>query len=150
MNDDVVGKPIEILLVEDNPGDIRLTQEAFKEAKVRNRLSVVTDGEMAMEFLHKTGKFMDAPRPDIILLDLNLPKRDGREVLSLIKQDPDLRCIPVIVLTTSKAEMDILKAYNLNANCYIEKPMEFYSFTKTLQSIGNFWLIFAKLPEAQE
>jgi two-component system, chemotaxis family, response regulator Rcp1 len=138
--------PIEILLVEDNPADVRLTIEALKEAKVANRLSVVKDGVGAMEFLQQKGSYADAPRPDLILLDLNLPRKDGREVLAEIKADPSHKRIPVVVLTTSHAEEDILKAYDLHANCYITKPVDFEQFMKVVQSIENFWLAVVKLP----
>ncbi len=141
------GNPVEILLVEDNPGDVRLTQEALKEAKVRNNLYVVGDGEKALAFLHQEGEFKDAPRPDIILLDLNLPKKNGQEVLAEIKSDPSLRRIPVVILTTSKAEEDILRSYDLHANCYITKPVDFEQFIKVVQSIEEFWLTVVKLPD---
>jgi chemotaxis family two-component system response regulator Rcp1 len=143
-----VGRPIEILLVEDNPGDIRLTQEAFRDGKVANNMSVVTDGVEAMMFLHQENKYGDAPRPDIILLDLNLPKKDGREVLAELKQDPGLRRIPVIVLTTSEAEQDILNSYDMHANCYITKPIDLEEFIKLVEGIGGFWLMVVKLPPA--
>ena len=140
------GRPVKILLVEDNPGDVRLTQEAFKENKVRNSLSVVEDGLEAMAFLHRAGKYTEAPRPDLILLDLNLPKKDGREVLAEIKEDPKLKSIPVVVLTTSKAEEDIIKSYNLHANCYITKPVDLEQFITVVKSIEDFWLTVVKLP----
>lgn len=143
-----VGRPIEILLVEDNPGDIRLTQEAFRDGKVANNMSVVTDGDEAMTFLRHEGEYAEAPRPDIILLDLNLPKKDGREVLAELKQDPNLRRIPVIVLTTSKAEQDILNSYDMHANCYITKPIDLEEFIKLVEGIGGFWLMVVKLPPA--
>lgn len=146
MNGKSFGTPIEILLVEDNPGDVRLTKESFKEAKVRNKLDVVEDGVEAMAFLRREGKYGDAPRPDLILLDLNLPKKDGREVLGEIKTDEDLRRIPVVVLTVSKADEDILKAYNLNANCYITKPIGLKQFIKVVKTIEEFWLTIVKLP----
>jgi len=139
-------RPIEILLVEDNPGDIRLTIESFKEGKVLNKLNVVKDGVEAMEFLHKQGKFSKAVRPDLILLDLNLPKKDGREVLAEIKGDLGLRCIPVIILTTSKSEQDILETYDLHANCYITKPIDLSQFIKVIQSVEDFWLTVVNLP----
>jgi chemotaxis family two-component system response regulator Rcp1 len=142
------GRPIEILLVEDNPGDIRLTQEAFRDGKVANNMSVVTDGDEAMTFLRHEGEYSEAPRPDIILLDLNLPKKDGREVLAELKQDPNLRRIPVIVLTTSKAEQDILNSYDMHANCYITKPIDLEEFIKLVEGIGGFWLMVVKLPPA--
>ncbi|MFC2071828.1 response regulator [Chloroflexota bacterium] len=140
------GRPIKILLVEDNPGDVRLTQEAFKENKVGNSLSIVEDGLEAMNFLHQVGKYADVPRPDLILLDLNLPKKDGREVLGEIKEDPNLKSIPVVVLTTSKAEEDIIKSYNLHANCYITKPVDLEQFMTVVKSIEDFWLTIVKLP----
>jgi CheY-like chemotaxis protein len=139
-------KQIEILLVEDNEGDIGLVEEVFQEAKIRNNLYVAEDGEEAMLFLHKEGKFSDVPRPDIILLDLNLPRKDGREVLKEIKEDDSLKRIPVVVLTTSKAEEDILKSYNLHANSYITKPVDFNQFIKVIKSIEDFWLDVVKLP----
>ncbi len=141
------GNPVEILLVEDNPGDVRLTREALKEAKVRNNLYVVGDGEKALAFLHQEGEFKDAPRPDIIMLDLNLPKKNGQEVLAEIKSDPSLRRIPVVILTTSKAEEDILRSYDLHANCYITKPVDFEQFIKVVQSIEEFWLTVVRLPD---
>jgi CheY-like chemotaxis protein len=140
------GKLIEILLVEDNPGDVRLTQEAFKEGKVRNNLSVVNDGIEALTYLRQEGQYANALRPDVILLDLNLPKKDGREVLAEIKQDLNLRRIPVVILTTSEAEQDILKTYNLHANCYITKPVDLERFIKVVKSIESFWLSVVKLP----
>jgi len=142
----VVGKPIDILLVEDNPGDVRLTQEAFKDGKVRNNLFVVSDGLEALEFLHREGEYADVPRPDLILLDLNLPKKDGREVLEEIKAELDLRRIPVVILTTSKADEDILRTYDLHANCYIPKPVDLDEFMTVIRSIENFWLTVVKLP----
>lgn len=147
MSTQTVGRPIEILLVEDNPGDVRLTQEALKEDKVHNNLHVVGDGMEALAWLRREGKFAETPRPDIILLDLNLPKKDGREVLSDIKTDVELRRIPVVVLTTSRAEEDVLKAYDFNANCYITKPVDLEQFIKVVQSIKEFWLTIVKLPE---
>ncbi|MCI0506656.1 MAG: response regulator [Gammaproteobacteria bacterium] len=137
---------IEILLVEDNPADVRLTREALKEAKVRNQLYVVEDGVAAMEFLMRKGKYADVPRPDLILLDLNLPKKDGREVLQEIKQDPSLKRIPVVVLTTSQAEEDIVRTYNLHANCYVTKPVDLDQFITIVKSIEDFWLTIVKLP----
>jgi two-component system, chemotaxis family, response regulator Rcp1 len=139
-------KAIDILLVEDNPGDVRLTQEALKEGKVKNKLHVVYDGVEAMEFLHRQGKYEKAPRPDLILLDLNLPKMDGRQVLAEIKTDDELKRIPVVILTMSKAEEDIVKTYNLHANCYITKPVELDQFIKVVQSVEDFWLAIVKLP----
>ncbi|HHT9134100.1 MAG TPA: response regulator [Candidatus Avalokitesvara rifleensis] len=140
------GRPIEILLVEDSLGDVRLTQEAFKEGKVLNRLSVVNDGVEAMAFLRRNGKYKDAPRPGLILLDLNMPKKDGREVLAEIKSDEQLKCIPVVILTVSKAEQDIFKTYNLYANCYITKPVDLAQFMKVVRTIEEFWLTIVKLP----
>lgn len=137
---------IHILLVEDNPGDIRLTKEVLKEGKIRNTLSVVMDGEEAILFLKRQGKYKDVKLPDIILLDLNLPKKDGRQVLSEIKTDPELMLIPVIVLTTSSAEKDILNMYAIHANCYITKPVDFDQFINVVRSIENFWLNIVKLP----
>ena len=139
-------KPVEILLVEDSPGDVRLTMEALKEAKVLNNLSVAADGIEALAFLKHEGAFAKAPRPDVVLLDLNLPKKDGREVLAEIKADPNLRRIPVVVLTTSRAEEDIIRAYDLHANCYITKPVDFKQFLEVVQSIEDFWLTVVKLP----
>ena len=141
-----MGKPIEILLVEDNPGDSRLAQEALKDAKVHNNVSLVEDGVEAMAFLRKEGKYANAPRPDVILLDLNLPKKDGREVLAEIKIDEDLKRIPVVILTVSKDEEDILKTYNLHANCYITKPIDLEQFIKVVRTIEDFWLTIVKLP----
>lgn len=137
---------IEILLVEDDPGDIRLTKEALKESKLRNNLHVVEDGVEAMEFLHQKGRFKDAPRPDIILLDLNLPRKDGREVLEEVKEDENLRRIPVVVLTTSEADEDILTSYNLHANCYITKPVDMNQFVQIVKTIEGFWFSIVKLP----
>ena len=142
-------RPVEILLVEDNPGDVRLTQEIFKEGKLGNRLSVVTDGEEALAFLRRQGRYAAATRPDIILLDLNLPKKDGREVLAELKADPELKRIPVVILTTSKAEQDILRAYDLHANCYINKPVDLEEFLRVVKVIEEFWLEIVKLPQAE-
>jgi two-component system, chemotaxis family, response regulator Rcp1 len=136
-----------ILLVEDNPGDVRLTLEALKEGKILNEISVAEDGVEAIAYLRRAGKYAQAPRPDIILLDLNLPKKDGREVLEEIKADANLRTIPVVVLTTSAAERDILRAYNLHANCYITKPVDLEQFMRVVQSIEDFWLTIVKLPQ---
>jgi CheY-like chemotaxis protein len=138
--------PIEILLVEDNPGDVRLTREALKEGKVYSNLHTVKDGVEAMEFLRRRGKYQDVPRPDIILLDLNLPKKDGREVLEEIKTDSDLKRIPVVVLTTSKAEEDVLRTYNLHANCYVTKPVDLEKFMIVVKTIDVFWLTVVTLP----
>ena len=144
-----IGKSIEILLIEDNPGDVRLTQEAFREAKVRNKLHVVGDGVDAMAFLRREGKYADAPRPDLILLDLNMPKKDGREVLAEIKTEEDLRRIPVVILTISKAEEDIIKSYDLHANCYITKPVDLEQFLKVVKAVEDFWLTIVKLPKSE-
>ncbi|MEJ2366626.1 MAG: response regulator [Deltaproteobacteria bacterium] len=141
------GKPIEILLVEDNPGDVRLTKEVLMEGKVRNNLQTVGDGVEAMAFLRKENNYAEAPRPDLILLDLNLPKKDGREVLQEIKADHQLRTIPVVVLTTSAADEDILRSYDLSANCYITKPVDLYQFIKVIRSIEAFWLTIVSLPK---
>lgn len=140
------GNTIEILLVEDNPADVRLTIEAFKDSKITNHVSVVNDGEEAMDFLHKRGKYADEIRPDLILLDLNLPKKDGREVLSEIKADPGLKTIPVIVLTTSDADQDVWKAYDAGVNSYITKPLNLEQFIRICHSIKDFWLMIVKLP----
>ncbi len=139
-------RPVEILLVEDNPGDIRLTKEAMKEAKIINNLNVVEDGVEALAYLRKKGKFKDANRPDMILLDINLPKKNGREVLAEIKQDKNLKQIPVIILTVSKAEEDIIKTYELHANCFITKPVDMDQFIKVVKSIEDFWFSIVKLP----
>ena len=139
-------RPIEILLVEDNPGDVRLTVEALKEGKVRNRLNVASDGVEALAFLRREDRFRDAPRPDLILLDLNLPRKDGREVLAVIKDDPRLRRIPVVVLTTSKAEEDVLNSYDLHASCYVTKPVDLDQFMNVIRSIDDFWLSVVRLP----
>ena len=137
---------IQILLVEDNPGDVRLTQEALRGAKVANDLQVVGDGEEAIEYLRRRGRYVDAPRPDIVLLDLNLPRLDGREVLMDIKSDPDLAKIPIIILTSSTAERDIHSAYELHANCYISKPVDFTEFIEAVRSLEGFWLRIVRLP----
>jgi two-component system, chemotaxis family, response regulator Rcp1 len=137
---------IEVLLVEDSPGDVRLTREAFKDAKVHINLHIASDGAEAMAFLGREGQHANAPRPDLILLDLNLPKKDGREVLEEIKESPALKCIPVVILTTSASEEDILRSYTLHANCYITKPVDLDGFLKVVKSIDNFWLTVVKLP----
>ncbi|HNV07125.1 MAG TPA: response regulator [Dokdonella sp.] len=137
---------VEILLVEDNEGDIRLTREALKEGRIRNRLNVVSDGEQALRFLRREEEFAGMPRPDLVLLDLNLPRLDGREVLAAIKKDPDLKQIPVVVLTSSRADEDLLKAYDSHANCYISKPVGFEDFMQVIRSIENFWLTIVVLP----
>ena len=147
MGDEMMGKPVEILLVEDNPGDVRLALEVFKECKVRNNLHVVDDGVKAMEFLRHQGDYRQVPRPDLILLDLNLPRKDGREVLAEIKADENLKRIPVVVLTISNAEQDILKAYDLNANCFITKPVDLSQFVSVVKSIEDFWLSIVRLPK---
>jgi chemotaxis family two-component system response regulator Rcp1 len=139
-------KPVEMLLVEDNPGDARLAIEALKDAKVHNSLSWVQDGVEAMTFLRREGAYSEAPRPDVILLDLNLPKKDGREVLADVKADEDLRRIPVVILTVSGAEEDIVKTYNLHANCYIRKPIDLDQFMKVVKAIKDFWLSIVILP----
>jgi len=143
-NDNV--RPIEILLIEDNPGDADLAREALETSKLYNSLHVVGDGEEAMAFLQNQGEYADAPHPDLILLDLNLPKKDGREVLAEIKADDDLRRVPVVVLTTSSDEQDILKSYNLHANCYITKPIDLEQFIRVVQSIQDFWFSIVVLP----
>ena len=137
---------VDILLVEDNPGDVRLTKEALKDAKVLNEIYVAKDGVEAMEFLNKKGQFAEAPIPDMILLDLNLPRKDGREVLAEIKKDPKLKHIPVIVLTTSKADEDIIKTYNLHANAYITKPVDLNRFVEIIHALEEFWFTIVKLP----
>lgn len=141
-----MNEPIEILLIEDNPADVRLTQEAFLEARIHNNLHVVHDGVSAMAFIHQTAPHQHAPRPDLILLDLNLPKKDGREVLKEIKSDSDLRQIPVVILTTSEDEKDVLRSYDLHANAYLVKPIDVVKFVKMIHSLENFWLSIVKLP----
>jgi two-component system response regulator len=145
-NTEINAKPVEVLLVEDNPGDVRLTREALKDSKVLNKLHVVEDGEAALAFLRQEGAYANAPRPDLILLDLNMPRKDGREVLSIIKADENLKQIPVVILTTSDSEEDILKSYNLNANCYVTKPVDFEKFITVVKEIEEFWLTIVKLP----
>ena len=142
-------QPVEILLVEDNPGDVRLTREALRDGKIHTRLSVVSDGEEALDFLHRRGRFSNVPRPDLILLDLNLPRMSGQEVLAEIKQDQHLRRVPVVVLTSSEAEQDILASYDLNANCYITKPVDLTQFIRVVRSIEDFWLTVVKLPRSE-
>jgi len=144
--DNPSGKAIDILLVEDSPGDIRLAQEALKESKIRNKLFVVEDGVEAMAFLRRQGKHAEAPRPDLILLDLNLPRKSGREVLSEVKNDEDLKRIPVVVLTVSRDEEDIMRSYDNHANCYITKPLDFSQFMEITKSIEQFWLTIVMLP----
>ena len=146
MTDTHCGRLVEILLVEDNPGDVRLTQEVFKEAKILNHLNVVGDGVDAMAFLRREGGFADVVRPDIVLLDLNLPRKSGRDVLEEIKGDPALRNIPIVVLTTSRAEQDVLNAYEHHANCYITKPVGLEQFIDIVRSISQFWLSIVELP----
>ena len=143
-------RPIEILLVEDSPSDAEFTAEALKEAKVRNHLSLVEDGVQAMEFLRRQGRYTQAPRPDLIMLDLNLPRKDGLEVLAELKADDQLKLIPVVVLTTSRAEEDVLRAYQLHANCYITKPVDFQQFLNVLRSIESFWLFVVTLPPTKQ
>ena len=139
-------KIIDILLVEDNPGDARLAQEALKDSKVRNKLHIVYDGMDATDFLFLKNKYKDVPTPDLIILDLNLPKKDGREVLAEVKADNNLKRIPVVILTISKAEEDIIRSYNLHANCYITKPLDLDKFMEVVKSIEDFWLTIVKLP----
>jgi len=143
------GRPIEILLVEDSPSDAELTVEALRDAKVVNHLSIVEDGVQAMEYVRRQGQFSRAPRPDLILLDLNLPRKDGREVLSELKADPELKMIPVVVLTTSSADQDVVQAYTLCANCYITKPVDFNQFLVVVRSIEDFWLTVVTLPHEE-
>ena len=146
MNNRDNGKPIVILLVEDNPGDVRLIQEVLKEAKVKNDLHVVYDGGDALAFLRREGKYKDVPRPDMILLDLNLPKKSGHEVLADIKADENLKQIPVVILTVSKNDEDIIKSYNLHENCFITKPMDLNQFLNVVKAIEDFWFTIVKLP----
>ena len=147
MHEALTVRPIEILLVEDNPGDVRLTEEALKDAKVANTMHVVEDGVAALDFLYQRGAYPAVPRPDLILLDLNLPKKNGREVLEQIKQDVHLKTIPVVILTTSQAEDDIAGAYSLHANCYITKPVEFAQFIRVVRAIEEFWFTIVTLPD---
>ena len=139
-------KPIEILLVEDNPGDVELTRDALSSSKFQNKLHVVGDGEEAMAFLRRLGPYANATRPDLILLDLNLPKKDGREVLADVKSDDELKRIPVVVLTTSKAEEDIVRSYNLHVNCFVTKPIDLKTFLRVVMAIEEFWLSIVRLP----
>jgi CheY-like chemotaxis protein len=150
MTPNVQPKIIDILLVEDSPADVLIAREALAEAKLFNTIHVAEDGVEALDFLYKRGKFASVPRPDLILLDLNLPRKNGREVLAEIKADENLKSIPVVVLTTSSAEEDILKSYNLHANCYVVKPVEFDSFVKAVQSIQQFWFSIVSLPPDKE
>lgn len=145
---DVIIRPIEVLLVEDDPGDVVLTREAFADNKVSNKLSIVSDGEEAMRFLRREGDYTDAPRPDLVLLDLNLPRMDGRQVLQAIKDDETLRTIPVVVLTTSEAEEDIIRSYRLHANAYVTKPVDFDQFIKVVRQIDDFFVSVVKLPRS--
>ena len=146
MSDPYPAQPIEVLLVEDDPGDVLMTQEAFKDYKVANRLSVVTNGEDAIAYLRKLGRFAEVPTPDLVLLDLNLPRRDGREVLRDIKGDPELRRVPVVVLTTSDAEADVLATYDLHANAYVRKPVDFDQFVAAVRAIDDFFITVVRLP----
>jgi chemotaxis family two-component system response regulator Rcp1 len=141
-----IHRPIEILLAEDNPGDVRLTQEAFKEGRILNQLHVVSDGMEALAFLRQEGEYRQSPRPDLILLDLNMPRMNGRELLGVIKQDESLRRIPVVILTTSDAEEDIARSYDMHANCYVSKPVDFDRFIQVVRSIQDFWLAVVTLP----
>ncbi len=140
------GRPVNILLVEDNPGDVRLTKEALRESKLHNDLAVVGDGVEALAYLRREGRYADALHPDLILLDLNLPRKDGREVLAEVKADPKLMHIPVVVLTSSQAEQDIVRAYNLHANCYVQKPVDLEQFITVVRSVQDFWFQIVKLP----
>jgi len=143
---DTIPRPIEILLVEDSPGDVTLTIEALRDAKVANNLHVARDGEEALRFLRQEGEFADKPRPDLVLLDLNMPRKDGREVLADMKADPVFKRIPVVVLTTSQSEDDVAAAYNLSANCYVAKPVDLDQFLGVVRAIDDFWLSLVKLP----
>lgn len=147
MTDNEYGKPVEILLVEDSPGDVRLTIEALKEAKVKNNLNVAKDGVEALDYLLQRNQYKNASRPDLILLDLNLPRKDGRELLAEIKENTNLKRIPIVILTTSNNESDILKTYDLHANCYITKPVDFEQFYTVIKSIEEFWMTIVKLPK---
>lgn len=149
MKGKIIGKPVEILLVEDNPGDVRLTKEALKDSKIINNLHVVMDGEEAMKYLLKHGEYKENPKPDIILLDLNLPKKDGREVLAEIKEQKKLKHVPVVILTSSEADEDIVSTYELHANCYITKPVDLDQFSKVVKAIGDFWFSIVKLPNEE-
>ncbi len=146
---ETTGRPVEILLVEDNPADVRLTVEILKETKVRNSLTVAGDGNEALELLRRTGRYTHAVRPDLILLDLDLPKKDGEQVLAEIKADPVLKRIPVVILTSSKAEEDVVKSYNLYADCYVTKPVDLEQFVKVVKSVEDFWLTIVKLPQGK-
>ena len=144
------GRPVEILLVEDNAGDVRLAREGLRECKLLNNLSVTDDGVKALAFLRRQGEYANVPRPDLIMLDLNLPRKDGREVLREIKEDERLKCIPVVILTTSKAEEDIVKSYSLHANCYVTKPLAIEQFISVVQAIETFWFTIVKLPPREQ
>ncbi len=146
MLDTLNTKPVEILLIEDNPVDIRMTQEAFKDYRVANNLHAVTDGMAGMDFIYQRGEYKDAPRPDLILLDLNLPKKNGREILNEVKADPKLRAIPIVILTTSELDEDMMGSYCHNANAFITKPIEFDDFVTMMRTVGDFWLTFVRLP----
>ncbi|HKJ79150.1 MAG TPA: response regulator [Prolixibacteraceae bacterium] len=143
-------KPIDILLAEDSPGDADLAKEALEESKLKNRLYTVVDGQEALDFLFKKGKYKNVPRPDLMLLDLNMPRVDGREVLKIVKEDENLRSIPIVILTTSKAEEDIIKSYNLHANCYITKPLDLDKFMEVVHAIENFWISIVALPKTDK
>ncbi len=146
MIDSLTAKPVEILLIEDNPVDIRMTQEAFKDYKVANNLHAVTDGEAGMDFIYQRGAYKDAPRPDLILLDLNLPKKNGREILEQVKADDKLRAIPIVILTTSELDEDMMGSYCHQANAFITKPIDFDDFVTMMRTVGDFWLTFVRLP----
>ena len=146
MNESDISKPVEIFLVEDNQGDIDLVREVLEEGKLKNTLNVAVDGEEALNYLKKKGKYANATRPDLVILDLNLPRKDGREVLDDMKSSPDLKSIPVVIMTTSREEEDVLKMYNLHANCYITKPIDFIQFIKVVHSIEDFWFTIVRLP----
>jgi two-component system, chemotaxis family, response regulator Rcp1 len=150
MNPQSTPRPIHILMVEDDPADVRLTQEALKNKKVLTTMDTVPDGLEAMSYLHKDGPYAAMPRPDLILLDLNMPRMDGREVLAELQKDPKLRCIPVIVLTTSEGEEDVLSAYDMNANCYITKPVDWKQFIRVVELIEDFWLTVVRLPKESD
>ena len=150
MNSNALLRPVEILLVEDSPADVRLTKEALRESKIINRLNVATDGVDALDYLRKQGRYADVKRPDLILLDLNLPRKNGRQVLAEIKEDPELRRIPVVVITSSRAEEDVVRSYDLHANCYVNKPIDLEQFVEVVRSIENFWLGIVTLPSPQD
>ena len=146
MNESDIIKPVEIFLVEDSQGDIDLIREVLEESKLKNTLTVAVDGEEALNYLKKKGKYANATRPDLVILDLNLPRKDGREVLDDMKSSPDLKSIPVVIMTTSREEEDVIKMYNLHANCYITKPIDFLQFIKVVRSIEDFWFTIVRLP----